>query len=349
MNQLLQDAIQFSIDHESTWDREITDNWGVHRNDPAPWNRLLGPVHARGPVSGVIAVDGKTLTTWGEPQRADLTFSIAKTYLALLAGVAFDRGLMPDVKEAVHVRVPGIGFDDEHNRKVTWEQLLYQTSEWSGECFGMPDQADHYRAVTFAAAPAGKKGELRPVQEPGTYWEYNDVRINQLALALMHLFRRPLPEVFAEAIMRPIGASENWQWVGYDNAWTELDGRRMQSVTGGTHWGGGMSISAEDQLRIGQMLLDDGRAHGHQVLSADWITQMRKPCSLAPYYGYLIWLNTDRKVFPSLPESSYFGIGAGSNFCWIEPERRLVAIVRWLNPQHADALFARILKAVDAG
>ena len=86
----LQQAIQFSKDHESLWDRNVNGAWGVHVNDPPPWNRLLGPVHDRGPVSGAISVDGQVLTTWGEPDRADLTFSIAKTYLALLAGVAFE-------------------------------------------------------------------------------------------------------------------------------------------------------------------------------------------------------------------------------------------------------------------
>ena len=303
-------------------------------------------MHDRGPVSGTILLDGKHLASWGEPRRADLTFSVAKTYLALLAGVAFDRGLLPDVNEPVHVRVPGIGFDSPHNAQITWAMLLQQTSEWEGTCFGVADQADRYRAVTFAKAPNGKKGDARPLQTPGTYWEYNDVRINQFSLALLNLFQRPLPEVFAEAIMKPIGASDDWRWVGYDNAWVDIAGRRVQSVPGGTHWGGGMSICSEDQALIGQMLLDEGKANGTQVLSAEWIRLMRTPCSIAPFYGFLIWLNHERKVFPSLPESSYFAVGAGSSFTWVEPEQRMVVIVRWLNPEHADGFFGRVLKAV---
>ena len=88
----LQQAIQFAIDHESTWDRSVHGNWGVHVNDPPPWNKLLGPVHDRGPVSGTILLGGKHLAAWGEPRRADLTFSVAKTYLALLAGIARQPG-----------------------------------------------------------------------------------------------------------------------------------------------------------------------------------------------------------------------------------------------------------------
>ena len=344
----LQQAIQFAIDHESTWDREVTANWGVHRDDPPPWNRLLGPVHSRGPVSGAIVADGKTLASWGEPKRADLTFSVAKTYLGLLAGVAHDRGLLPDVDEPIGARVRGIGFDQGHNARVTWAQMLQQTSEWTGEVFGVPDQADHYRTVTFGKPTGGKKGDPRPLQEPGTYWEYNDVRINQLSLAMLHLFQRPLPEVFREAIMRPIGATENWNWVGYDNAWVEIAGQRVQSVPGGTHWGGGMSIGSEDQALIGRMMLDEGMANGRRVLSADWIRRMRTPCAIAPYYGYLVWLNHEQKVFPSVPVASFFAMGAGSSFTFIEPERRLVVVVRWLNSAHANEFFGKVLEAVDA-
>jgi len=154
--------------------------------------------------------------------------------------------------------------------------------------------------------------------------------------------------VFREAVTRPIGCSEDWQWVGYDNAWVEIDGQRMPSVPGGSHWGGGMSISARDQALIGQMLLNDGQANGKQILSREWIQAMRTPCAIAPYYGYLIWLNHEGRVFPSVPASSFFGVGAGSSFTWVEPERKMVVIVRWLNSAHADALFGKILAAVDA-
>lgn len=341
-------AIQFAIDHEIPWTRDITEEWGIHHDDPPPWNKLLGPVHARGPVSGTIALDGNSLTSWGEPDRPDLTFSIAKTYLAILAGVAHDRGLLPDVDEPVCARVSGIGFDSGRNAQVTWAHLLQQTSEWEGEVFGVPDQADRYRTLSFqGAATAGRKGDARPLQPPGTFWEYNDVRINQLSLALLHLFGRPLPEIFHEAVMQPIGASGNWRWVGYDNAWIDLNGRKVQSVPGGTHWGGGVSIGSHDQARIGQMMLDDGRANGRQVISGEWIERMRTPCAIAPFYGYLVWLNHDGRVFRSVPASSYFAIGAGGNFTWIEADRRLVLVVRWIDPDHADEFFGRVLRALD--
>ncbi|MFN7641523.1 MAG: serine hydrolase, partial [Burkholderiales bacterium] len=225
------DAIAFAAAHETPWARDPAadpGHWGIHLQDPPPWNVLRGPVHARGPSSGTIVHRGVEVAAWGDPDRADLTFSIAKTYLALLAGVAHDRGLLPDVHEPVIRRVPGIGFEGGRNPEITWHQLLQQTSEWEGSVFGLPEQVDRWRAVQYQPVPpAGRKGDARPLQAPGSYWEYNDVRINQLSLALLHLFGRPLPEVFAEAIMRPIGASDRWRWEGYRNAWVTVRGRRM--------------------------------------------------------------------------------------------------------------------------
>src|SRR4249920_1889632 len=82
-NKNIEQAVQFAVAHETSWSRDASEWWGIHQQDPPPWNRLLGPVHSRGPVSGTIVLNGKPFLSWGEPDRADLTFSIAKTYLAL--------------------------------------------------------------------------------------------------------------------------------------------------------------------------------------------------------------------------------------------------------------------------
>jgi CubicO group peptidase (beta-lactamase class C family) len=343
------EAIAFAQAHEINWPRDPAADparWGVHHPDPPPFNRLRGPVHARGGVSGAIWLKGEEVAAWGEPDRADLTFSVAKTYLALLAGLAQSRGLL-HADERVSERLPGIGFDSPHNRAITWEHLLTQTSEWEGVCFGMPDQVEHYRHVAHDPKPAaGRKGDKRPLQAPGTYWEYNDVRINQLSLALLHVFREPLPEIFLESILRPLGGGANFRWAGYDDAWVEIGGRRMQSVPGGSHWGAGVSISARDQARIAQLLLDDGTHAGRQLVPRDWVERMREPCAIAPFYGLLTWLNRDGRMFADASRSSWFMFGAGGNYVWIDPDHEMVAVARWLDSAHANGFVSRVAKAL---
>jgi CubicO group peptidase (beta-lactamase class C family) len=346
------EAIAYAQAHEVPWPRDPAADparWGVHHADPPPFNRLRGPVHPRGGVSGVIRVAGKEVASWGEPDRADLTFSVAKTYLALLAGVAQARGLL-DPRQRIAERLPGIGFDDAHNREITWAHMLEQTSEWGGTCLGMPDQVEHHRHVSHdPKPPQGRKGEARVLQPPGSYWEYNDVRINQLALALLHLFRRPLPEVFLESVLQPLGGGDKFRWAGYDDAWVEIDGQRMQSVPGGTHWGGGVSIGARDQARIAQLLLSGGVHERRALLPAGWIALMQRPCAIAPFYGWLVWLNQGGAMFADASHQSWFMVGAGGHYVWIDPVHDAVVVVRWLDPARSPGFVTRVARALRAG
>ena len=358
MHSLLHIARAFAEGHETPWPRDPAAQpaagesaWGVHVEDPPPFNRLRGPVHPRGAQSGVVWQGGEEIAAWGEPDRAELTFSVAKTYLALLAGVAQAQGLLPDEHQTVSAQLPGIGFDGEHNRTITWDHLLTQTSEWEGSCFGLPDTVERWRKVAQDPHPAGgPKGGARPLQAPGSYWEYNDVRINQLALALLHLFRTPLPQVFHETVLRPLGGGEGYAWRGYDDAWFDLAGvGRVQSVPGGTHWGAGVSISARDQARIGQMMLNGGVIAGRQIVSAAWLAKMVTPCAIAPFYGRLVWLNRGGRMFPGASSQAYFMMGAGGHIVWIDPALDAVVVLRWLDPAHTAAVVQQLAAALAKG
>lgn len=332
--------------HEMPWARDPhaePERFGIHHEEAPPWNRLLGPVHPRGPVSVVVWQHGREIARRGEPERADQTFSVAKTYLVLLAGVARRQGLLPDVDRPVAERLPGIGFDSAHNRLITWRQLFEQTSEWEGESFGLPDTVERWRAVALnPRPPAGKKGDARPLQAPGSYWEYNDVRINQLSLALLHLFREPLEAVFRRELLQPLGAGDPFRWEGYDGATVVLDGRTLPSVPGGTHWGGGVAISARDQARIGQLLLDDGAVDGKPLLPPGWVAQMAAPSTIAPFYGWLVWLNTGAPAFAGASDGAFFMMGAGGHLVWVDPGLDAVVVARWLDPAQQPAFIARM-------
>jgi CubicO group peptidase (beta-lactamase class C family) len=167
--------------------------------------------------------------------------------------LAWQRGLIHDVNDRVRDYMPTPElFDSPHNQPITWNHLLRQTSDWQGTLWGKPDWADR---------PEGEKPSdypKRKLWEPGAHYKYNDVRVNLLAYAALNVWRRPLPEVLRDEVMEPIGASNTWRWHGYDNAWVTIDGRKVQSVTGGGHWGGGMFISARDMARFGYLFLRNG-------------------------------------------------------------------------------------------
>jgi len=238
------------------------------------------------------------------------------------------------------------GFDSPQNRGITWRHLLQQTSEWQGTLWDKPDSIDHDRDVGQSELGGAVKGRPRALRPPGSHWEYNDVRVNRLSLSLLRLFRRPLAAVLQDAVMGPIGASATWQWQPYRNSWVDVDGVRMPSVPGGSHWGGGLWMGSRDHARFGLLMLRGGDWQGQKLLSESWITEMRRPCPVNARYGMLWWLNTGGIAMPFAPASSYSARGAGSNVIWIDPEHDLVVVVRWIDKPHVEPFLRMITESV---
>ncbi|MYA42189.1 MAG: serine hydrolase [Gemmatimonadetes bacterium] len=335
-------AVEIAIAGESQSPRDLAFNHlGTFGREPL--GDAVGPFTVRGPQSGVIVHRGYIIAEWGDPAKADNTFSVSKSFLSSTVGLARDRGLIRSVDDKVRDYIPpiildtGDGepgdengrrpkllFESEHNRKITWDHLLRQTSDWEGTLWGKPEWADR---------PDQDRSTwgTRPRNEPGTAYEYNDTRVNLLALAATAVWRRPLPEVLREHIMDPIGASSTWGWHGYDNSWVILDGREVQAVSGGAHWGGGMILSAYDQARFGLFTMHKGNWSGKQLLSEDWFDMATTPGEVNRSYGFMNFsLNTDQRRYPNAPEYTWTHTGAGSNLIYVDPENELVIVCRWI-------------------
>ena len=342
-------AIDYHRVHETRWQRDFLTASGryigVADEPPAPGD-VLGPVEPRQGPNGLVLRHGFIAAEWGDTARADMTFSVAKSYLAVVAGHAMDRGLIRDVDDPVHAYGLDDGFESAQNRPITWRHLLQQTSEWQGTLWGKPDTIDHNRNVGQSELGDADKGQPRVLAAPGSYWEYNDVRVNRLSLSLLRLFRRPLAAVIAHAIMRLIGASETWQWQPYRDSWVDIDGTRMPSVPGGSHWGGGLWMGSRDHARFGLLMLRRGDWQGQKLLSESWVDEMHRPCPVNPRYGMLWWLNTGRVAMPFAPPSSYSARGAGSNVIWIDPEHDLVVVARWIDKPHVEPFLRLIIESV---
>lgn len=340
-------AVAFAIAGESSMKRDIRQALEEgHFSEPPPINEIIGPVKDRAEPSGVIIRGGRIVAEWGDVERVDMTFSATKSYLSICAGLAVDDGLIPDIHAPVRELVDDGGFESPQNRSITWAQLLQLTSEWEGELWGKPDWIDHNRDLSLRPGMAGQKGTKREMRPPGTYWEYNDVRVNRLALALLRVFREPLPSVLKRRIMDPIGASDTWQWHGYRNSYVEIEGERMQSVSGGAHWGGGLWISTLDHARVGLLMLNEGAWEGRQLLSKEWVGLSTTPCALNENYGLMWWLNAIGGQAPAAPRSSFFAKGVGSNIVWVDPDNDMVTVVRWIQKEYVPAFAEKVIAAV---
>jgi CubicO group peptidase (beta-lactamase class C family) len=183
--------------------------------------------------------------------------------------------------------------------------------------------------------------------------------VNVLSLATLYVMKQPLPVVLKTSIMDPIGASDSWHWEPYENAYVTIDGRRMPSVPGGGHHGGGMFINAHDMARFGYLFLRNGKWNGKQLISEKWIAMARTPGTAAnsgsKTYGFMNWfLNNPapagangqpgRKQYPLAPESAVSFNGNGSNLIYMDWENDLVVVVRWIRGG-AGEFFAKVIDA----
>lgn len=357
----LKEAIDFAIASESKAPRDLQlahfQTFGRE-----PYGEPIGQFKNRGDATGIIIRNGYIVAEWGDPNRVDMTFSVTKSFLSTTVGLALDRKLIrslqdkaADYSTIVAPYKPGEKFDapenlgrspfidlfaTDHNKEITWEHLLRQTSDWEGTLWGKPEWADRPDRDNSTWLTRARK-------EPGTAYEYNDVRVNVLALAALNVWRKPLPQVLKENIMDEIGASNTWRWYGYENSFVVIDGQIIQSVSGGGHWGGGMFINALDMARFGLLTSRNGKWGNKQLLSPEFIRQARTPTSVEPTYGFMNWfLNTDKKLYPNAPASAFVHVGNGTNIIYIDPDNDIVIVARWIENGKINDFIGKVMASL---
>ena len=354
-------AILFARENESSAprDQELGQAMTFGRE---PFGEAIGPFKTRGEMTGIVIRNGLIVAEWGEPRRVDMTHSVTKSFLTATVGLAYDRKIIRDLKAPVYTEMApvmaydplrrsddpeNIGkskflklFESAHNKKIDWDSLLRQTSDWQGTLFGKPDWADR-------PSRDRKTWLTRKRNAPGEVFEYNDVRVNLLALTTLNMWRKPLPVVLKAHIMDRIGASQTWRWHGYENSYVVIDGQIIQSVSGGGHWGGGMFINARDMARFGLLIEREGRWNGDQLLSKEFLRLAESPTKARPTYGFMnFFLNTEKKLYPSAPEGTIAFLGNGTNIVYIDRQNDLVIVARWIANNKIDEFLKKIYESL---
>ena len=176
--QLLKEAIDFAIASETKAPRDLVLNH-YETFGREPFGEVIGPIKDRGDPTGLIIRHGYLVAEWGDPLRVDMSYSVTKSFLSSVVGIAVDRGMIKSINDTVRDYIAPIQVynpfpsgnkaDGAHDpvfwrcskRRttvlITWDNLLRQTSDWEGTLWGKPDWADR-------PGPTRRNGRHEPQQ-----------------------------------------------------------------------------------------------------------------------------------------------------------------------------------------
>ena len=158
------------------------------------------------------------------------------------------------------------------------------------------------------------------------------------------MWKRPLPEVFRDEVMTPIGAGTGWRWISYRDALVDVDGRKLPTVSGGTRWGGGVWMNSRDAARFGLLFLRRGQWGSRTVVS-----QASVGDATTPRPG-----RTTTVLLVAQHRAEAVAVDAGLVICrhrlWRQhdldlTEHDLVVVWRWHQGNGAE-FFARVVDAL---
>ena len=204
-NEIINEAIKYAENNQNDGDFDLRVEI-LKGFSSEPYHEILGPTKKRGASNGLIIKNGYIIASWGDIDRVDMTFSVTKSYLSAITGIAIKKGLISSEKDRVSSYIWDKTFDGNKNQKITWEQLLNQSSNWAGNLWEINDWEDRPDKRLNI-----DEWRSQVQKEPGAYYKYNDVRVNVLAYSLLHVFRESLPKVLQNNIMNQIGASDSWR------------------------------------------------------------------------------------------------------------------------------------------
>lgn len=205
-------------------------------------------------------------------------YSITKSVVSLLAGLAIDEGKIPSAETTLRELLPAA--KGKPAEAITLAQLLSMRSGLPISRGNEPEGPERELFERINAADdraAFILEELDLVTEPGKTFAYNNVDPQLVGSAIAAATGKPLPKFAEETLFEPLGF-QNADWMFPD-------------ATGQVPGGYGLRLRALDLAKLGQLVLRGGKADREQVISKDWIDASTRD-QTGTGYGYYWWLDT---------------------------------------------------------
>jgi CubicO group peptidase (beta-lactamase class C family) len=252
--------------------------------------------------------------------RDDLHYlaSATKSITSILVGISVDQDMIKNVDQNVYDLFPDYQRTEWISKKyeITLRHLLSMTSgiEWD-ENRSIRDPRHDYFAMRHGGDWIRYVFNKELVSPPGQTFNYN----GGLSALLGEIIRRTsglnAKEFSKKYLFDPLGIS-HYRWLIYNN--------------GSINTGGGLLLRPRDMAKIGQMMLNNGKHDGKQIVSEEWITESTDNCivpkssPMGSGYGYQWWRGETNINGQTI--KTYFAQGLGGQFIFIVPSLKITAI-----------------------
>lgn len=264
------------------------------------------------------------------------SFSMAKTIVGLLIGIAVDEGAIGSIDDLAEVYVPGLK-GTEYGRTPI-KALLQMSSGVSFREDYIDATSDVYTLIhlTLGQDPGGSVSAVKQFDtryaQPGQRFSYSSAESLVLGLVLSGATRRTVSDYASEKLWIPLGTEADATWI-IDATGQEITYAYFNAVL-------------RDWARLGLMLAHDGTWQGKSIVPTDWVlastsigpdspfwSTSMKPGSHSPGYGFQVWLVSAKHRMFALR-------GLRGQFVIIDPETKLVLVQTALRDGSDGELFA---------
>jgi CubicO group peptidase (beta-lactamase class C family) len=251
---------------------------------------------------------------WG--QSADnphIISSVTKSVTSILTGIAFDRGAIQlDTPVTAYLSDPQSTLWGQQGYSITLRNILSMSSgtAWDDSIPG----ADNPSAQLLTSTDIAHFAMSHPqIHTPGTFYNYDNSLPCLTGILDARKLGEPLDRFAEETLFAPLGIG-NYRWTT-----TPADG--VMSA-------GGFSLLPRDMVKIGQLMLQEGRWKGRRVVSAAWVRESTRQQTAADQYPYgFYWHLTNSKERHVQTDDGFMGLGQGGQVIAVFPALDMVVVV----------------------
>lgn len=238
-----------------------------------------------------------------EQESTVASFSMAKSYVSALMGIAISEGYIKSVEEPIANYIPEL--DKSKFGNVTIEHVLnMQSGIRYNESYINPfgDVAKYYYGTNLKKYIT----KLKVKTEPGRELEYISLNTQLLGMAIENATKKPLYQYLEEKIWLSLGME-------YDASWS-VDSRK----NGTTKAFCCLNARARDFAKLGRLYLNNGKWNGKQIVPEAWVKRSTDRNETG--YSYQWW------HLPTANRNDYAAIGILGQYTYVCPEKNIVIV-----------------------